>query len=479
MADFNVDTCLITEEILIKQSDRAISSIEKHLSINITPSYAKRIVANIYGFDDWNFVSHHLRTSIYKERDARFNFIELHPDTIHQISPEVITYLNTQKSILKSIMEVDTVSNDFYSNDKEYELCEFVKDWDSLDFILANMYGFDHPLKVISNVKYHFFEGFVSLYDEKNPWLIIKNKTDIEHIESIKEMIVYHQDFGPVLTISPREMFENEMENNDIKSPDSIKNQGPFSNWNVRRLFDLFKDKINKGHGDSFHKINAIRLSEIAVTLFLTTSKTYSASDFMKCLSLRTLAKVPYIESYPKNIRILVKSYLDNLPGTPDNMGIHMEHPKIASEYHKQTSMILSEVMISLISYFEHIGQNSNSMQYLIDASSIQDLKKTMLVKNSDKDLDEIIITEFINMPDKSMIFIKANSEDIDEKFIEFIQRSAIQKKSVICWLCNGEIPKQIDKKLYSKLTINPESNKFKYKLITMSGEKKTWTRTY
>lgn len=115
---------------------------------------------------------------------------------------------------------------------------------DSMDRLLVKMHGFDSIIQISMYLRYHFFDSKTSLFDENTPHLIIQEQTNNNYYESISELIIYHQDFGPVFAIAPRENFEDDIYHKDIGLPVGIDSTGPFSDWSIERMLNWFTVKL-------------------------------------------------------------------------------------------------------------------------------------------------------------------------------------------------------------------------------------------
>ena len=419
-----------TEQVLLLQAKKLWKYQSEHTQFNWTMEWAKELVARIYGFRHWFQISHHMRTSCQKSEDVRFNNLELHPKTMEFFGCDSISILSNKKSMLLRSLEVED-SPHIALSDANASI------YDNLIFA---MHGFSSPHDFSMRLRYHFFDSFISLYDHIAIVIVVDDNTTSSP-QSLKEILLYHQDFGDCYVFSELEFFEPELKAGDLKSLPKVTYTHPFEGWSLSRLFSLVSRELKALFGSNIHNLNAIRLSEVALTIFACTSREKSLSDFIKLLNLDNLAKSAQQRNIPESVSRIAIEYLNKLPGYKKGDGFYKACSAESVAYHNQIAMMVSQSLTSLTDYFKPLTETSHSSLYFYDTNCIKEIER-----NIDREGINFLLKQMKNASERSLFFLSIEDKLVFTRHSEEIESIAIDKShQVLLWNKSGSILDLID----------------------------------
>lgn len=462
---------VLVEETLVKQARRLQEAFLKETGNEWSENWSKEVVARLYHFEHWHMLAHHLRQSIYRSDDVRFQFTHLHPETINSISPLVLPELNKRKIVLANLLEGAEPNNSLSLTDEGSDVC---------DRLIIKMYGFKTISEFSVHLKYHFHDHKISLLDQKSPHLIINEEVPGDYFEAFSELLIYQQDYAPIVAVAPRDHFESDITYGDVGLLKGIEAMGPFTHWSMRRLYNWFANKLRANYANYIHLPKAISLSEIIAPLFIVKSPLLRLNDLMRMLSLDSLIKYSYSPEIPKQFKLIISQYIDQLPGYVDGMGYYGPIPETAMNYHNQTAMLITQMLADNTVYFDWIESNPRASIILSDAENLQSLNTVWQDKSMPLSLNDALLETLAAMSPQSMLFIKVSKEKIDTQLLENIKKITGQKKLTIVWWCSNGLPLEIENEFKcNKLNLNKDKNETTFDLELLDGSKYSWRRNY
>jgi len=423
--------------VLEQQSHRLFNAINNYSDESFTELWTKEIVARIYSFEHWHSLYNYVRNDPYAINDHRFLNLQLHPNTVSDIDPNLVKDWFLRKEILKGFFRKDALRT---QNDSIL----FVEG-DLFDNLMAKMHGFDNFMELWLGMRFHFlFEKentFISLFHEKNPHLILYlDKTPSKEVmKNISSLFCQQEEVAPVLFIGPKEWIYTSIQNNAVMPVNKYLNEQPFLGWTEDRITQLFSNIIKERYKGFLTMEKAIDLVSASISaLIYELGANYvfmDIYDLISVFSLKNLILIANNSTYPSYITQPIDKYLTSLSGYNDKQCQDRNAKQRTQKAHDQIVMLIMPVLIEYYNLFKPLENFVETNFYLLDAHNWQIFEYFLAIHHKKKLINEVNLS-MSNLPNKTMIMIVLDDIlEFDDSVIEELINSANKKQQIVVFL--------------------------------------------